>query len=160
MKKFVTTGVLGLALLGAGAAGVCFTGGQCQAKTQSAAKTTEKAVPREIRWHSSLDEALAESKRTGKPILADFYATWCPPCQLMEKRTYPDAKVIAESQKWVMLKVDTDKEEELAVRYRISSLPTLAVLNAEGEPVTGAMGYLDAATFVKMLRETHDQAAG
>lgn len=90
--------------------------------------------------------------------MADFYADWCPPCQLMQKRTFPNAKVIAESQNWVMLKVDTEKHPDLAVRYGISSLPTMAVLNSNGKPVTGAMGYLSAADLVKMMRETHSQA--
>lgn len=164
MKKIVTTGILSAALLSAGVAGVCLTSGSCAAETKQAAsqaasqKTGLKEQANEIQWFTSLDAAITESKKTGKPIMADFYADWCPPCQLMKNGTFPDAKVIAESQNWVMLKVDTEKQPELAARYRISSLPTMAVLNSEGKPVTGAMGYLSAADLVKMMRETHGQA--
>jgi len=165
MKKSLLTGTLTVAALGIALGGACMATGNCQNKitpasapvarvsVASAQDSKTKSAPQEIRWHTSLESALKESKRTGKPVFADFYATWCPPCQMLEKQTYPDAKVIAESQKWVMLKIDTDKQTDLAVQYSISSLPTLAVLRSDGKPVTGVGGFLDAEQFVEFLRE-------
>ncbi len=166
MKKSLLTGALSAVAVGVALVGACLSTGNCRAQSQESlpavadaaaplALTTQRTAPRlkAIRWHTSLASALKESKRTGKPVFADFYATWCPPCKMLEAQTYPDPKVIAESQKWVMLKIDTDKQTDLAVRYGISSLPTLAVLQSDGKPVAGIGGFLDAEQFIAFLRE-------
>ncbi len=119
---------------------------------------TKQSAAKEIRWLTSMDAAIAESQRSGLPILADFYADWCPPCQMMKKQTFPDAKLIAASKQWVMVKIDVDKQPDLAAKYQISSLPTMAVLNSSGQPVNGAMGFLSAADVIKMMRDTRAQA--
>lgn len=168
MKKSLLTGTLTIAALGIALGGACLATGNCRNKVTPAsapvapvsvasAQEKTKAAPQEIRWHTSLESALKESKRSGKPVFADFYATWCPPCQMLEKQTYPDAKVIAESQKWVMLKIDTDKQTDMAVQYGISSLPTLAVLRSDGKPVTSVGGFLDAEQFVEFLQDAKNK---
>ncbi len=119
--------------------------------------STTDNVAKEIHWFTSLEAAQKESKRTGKPIFAGFYATWCPPCKMLETQTYPDPQVIAESQKWVMLKIDTDKQTDLAEQYGIRSLPTLAILRTDGDPVTGATGFHDSREFVKFLRDARKE---
>jgi thioredoxin 1 len=169
MKKSLLTATLTVAVVGAALGGACLATGNCQSKTTPASapvastsvalaqKSPTKTAPKEIRWFTSLAAAKQESKRTGKPIFADFYADWCPPCKMLEAQTYPDPKVIAESQKWVMLKIDTEKHTDLAVQYGISSLPTLAVMRADGKPVTGTTGFLDANDFVKFLRDVRKE---
>ncbi len=166
MKNSLLIATLTVAAVGATLGGACLATGNCQNKIAPASapiaraeKSITKTAPKEIRWFTSLEAAKKESKRTGKPIFADFYATWCPPCKMLETQTYPDPQVIAESQKWVMLKIDTDKETDLAVQYRIASLPTLAVMRADGKPVTGATGFLDAGQFVQFLRDVHKEVA-
>jgi thioredoxin 1 len=139
------------------------TPGACQAnsKPKAAAKTaskTSKPAAKQIRWLTSLETALQESQRTGKPILADFNATWCPPCKIMKQTTFPNAQVIAESQRWIMLDIDVDKQPSVAAQYRISSMPTLAVLTPKGEPITGIMGYAGPAELVQMMRENYKAA--
>lgn len=167
MNKPLLTGALTVAALGVGLVGACLSTGNCQAKPDVATPGVAEApatlpirsaVPQKIRWFTSLEAAQKESKRTGKPIFADFYAEWCPPCKMLEAQTYPDPKVIAESQKWVMLKIDTEKHNDLAIKYGISSLPTLAVLRSDGQPITGVGGFLDAGQFVEFLRDGEKKA--
>ena len=170
MKKSLLTGALSAAALGVALVGACLSTGNCRAQSQEVlpavadasapiALAAQKTAPKlkAIRWHTSLASAIKESKRSGKPIFADFYADWCPPCKMLEAQTYPNPKVIAESQKWVMLKIDTEKHNDLAISYGISSLPTLAVLRADGQPVTGTTGFLDAGQFVQFLRDVRKQ---
>ncbi len=160
------TGTLSAVTLAATLTGACLATGNCQAKPETApTKITAATVaakanaPTEIRWLTSMPAAIKESQRTGKPIFADFYADWCPPCKMLERQTYPDAKVIAESQKWVMVKIDTEKQVDLAVQYGIASLPTLAALDAKGEPINGTTGFVNAQDFVKFLRAMEKEVA-
>ena len=68
------------------------------------------------------DEAIASDK----PVLVDFWATWCGPCKMMT----PVLEELAEELKddLTIAKIDVDEESELASEYRISSIPTLVLL--------------------------------
>ncbi len=78
-----------------------------------------------------------------KPAIIDFYADWCGPC----KRVAPILEELAAEygDKIVIYKVDTDKEQELAAAFGISSIPSLLFVPMEGKPqmAVGAMGKAD-----------------
>jgi thiol:disulfide interchange protein len=160
MTKKFSTGLFGVIILAAVVASSCLISGQCQANTKEvSAKVVEtsskkkKPAPKKIQWITSISEAQKLSKSTGKPIFVDFFATWCPPCKMLESQTYPNAKVVAESQKWIMVKVDTDKQVEVAGRYGITNLPTLAVLDSNGKPLIATYGFLQPDDFLDFLKE-------
>lgn len=73
-----------------------------------------------------------------KPVLVDFWATWCGPCQMMG----PLVKELSETQDAVLVgKIDVDEEEELARRFRVMSIPTFALFK-NGEMVDKAVGAM------------------
>jgi len=73
-----------------------------------------------------------------KPVLVDFFATWCGPCQMMA----PLIEELAEEQSDVVVcKVDVDEEEELAGRFHVMSIPTL-MLFKDGELAAKNVGAL------------------
>lgn len=73
-----------------------------------------------------------------KPVLVDFWATWCGPCQMMG----PLVKELSETQDAVLVgKIDVDEEEELARRFRVMSIPTFALFK-KGEMVDKAVGAM------------------
>lgn len=83
------------------------------------------------------------------PVLVDFYATWCGPCQMMAPIL--EAVNAQLSGKLQVVKIDTDKYPQLASQYHIEALPTL-VLFKNGQPVERIEGLVPAEQLVPRLR--------
>ena len=85
-----------------------------------------------------------------KPVLIDFYATWCGPCRVLEPildelYTEYDGKID-------IYKVNTEDEQELAGAFGVMSLPTLLFIPTEGKPVMSP-----GAPSKELLKELIDQ---
>ena len=87
--------------------------------------------------------------KADKPVLVDFWATWCMPCRMIA----PIVEEIAEEtagQAYVG-KVNVDEQAELAVRYRVSSIPTLIVFE-NGQEQRRTVGAQDKEELLDFLR--------
>ncbi|MGF1537753.1 MAG: thioredoxin [Elainellaceae cyanobacterium] len=95
---------------------------------------------------NSFEDMLAGSEQ---PLLVDFYATWCGPCQMM----VPILNQVGSQLKGQLqvVKIDTDKYPAIASRYQIQALPTL-VLFKNGEPVKRLEGVMPAEQLVQTLK--------
>jgi thioredoxin len=91
---------------------------------------------------TSFEDMLADSDR---PVLVDFYATWCGPCQMMAKNL---EQANAQLQgKLKIVKLDTDRYPEIASKYQIQALPTL-VFFKDGKSIDRVEGVLTAPQLV------------
>jgi putative thioredoxin len=77
------------------------------------------------------------------PVVVDFWAAWCGPCRMLGPAIEQEAA--AREDKLALVKVDVDAQGEIAGRYGIQSIPTVAVFR-NGEVVTGFVGAYPAAT--------------
>lgn len=114
-------------------------------------RTGAQAPPSAITWHTDLDVALAEAARLERPVLVDFAADWCPPCTTMKHDVWPDPAVVAAVQGgYVPLLVDVDRLPDVAARYGVSGIPSVMVLDENGE-VAKRVSYLGAAAMARFL---------
>lgn len=105
-----------------------------------------------IAWESSMQQAQQTAKRTGKPILVKFHATWCSVCTQLNSKTLTKPAVVAESKKWVSVQVDVDKSPDLAEKYGVTGLPTVAFLRPDGSLATSFVGFREAGEAVKIMQ--------
>jgi len=81
---------------------------------------------------------VAQARREGKPLFVDFWATWCKNCSVMEKTTFADARVKARLEKYVVVKVQSEKPERepaksMLTAFDVRGLPGFAVLREPHE---------------------------
>lgn len=95
-----------------------------------------------LQWGTDLDQAMQEAKNTDKNIFVDFYADWCSYCGEMDEVTYTDPQVVEKlTQNYVLVKINVDDNPDLSSQYQAYSLPTMVILDSDGNEINRIIGY-------------------
>ena len=94
----------------------------------------------------------ADVLSAGLPVVVDFYADWCPPCRMM---TPALERLAAEFEgKLTIGKIDVDVNQDIAIRYGVMAMPTLALFKG-GKMVDRMVGYPGSANPIREWIEKH-----
>ena len=97
--------------------------------------------------HITKENFESEVLKSEKPVLLDFFATWCGPCRMVG----PIIEEIAEeNDSFKVAKLDVDELPEIAKEYRVASIPTLMVFK-DGKVVNQALGAMPKEKILALL---------
>ena len=105
---------------------------------------------------ASFSNDVIEASKTG-PVLVDFWADWCAPC----KQLTPILEELVKSYKGLikLVKIDTEKNQELSQQLQIQSLPTVYAFY-EGQPLDGFSGAMPENEVKKFINKVIDASGG
>ena len=107
-----------------------------------------------VNWKPFTQDALTEI--SGKGAIIDFYADWCIPCKELDAATFSDPKVIELSKDFETYKANMTESlspevEALRAKYNILGVPTVLILNSQGDEKERITGFVNAEEFYKIL---------
>lgn len=97
--------------------------------------------------HATKENFHREVLESSKPVLVDFYATWCGPCRMLAPIL---DEIAAEREDIKVVKIDVDQEPELAAQYKVVSIPSVFVIQ-NGEVVAQSLGAKPKSQLLAML---------
>ena len=88
--------------------------------------------------------------QSDKPVLVDFFATWCGPCQTLA----PILKEVKDNlgDQVSIIKIDVDKNQQLAAQYQVRGVPTM-ILIKNGKQLWRQSGVLSSSDLIKIITQ-------
>ncbi|NMB74727.1 MAG: thioredoxin fold domain-containing protein [Myxococcales bacterium] len=114
-----------------------------------------------VAWQKNLPAALDSAKQERRPVMIDFWATWCPACIKLDQKTFSDEQVAKELARFASVKLDCTRSAEdeaiqaLMDRYGANDLPTIRFVDSSGalldKPIV--KGFLGPDEMLRLLRQ-------
>lgn len=102
----------------------------------------DKASSEGIQWYSFKD-GMDISKTNNKKVFIHFWANWCGYCTKMANKTFKDPDVVSFlNENFIAVKINTDKEKDIASRYAVRGLPDNWFISEGGEQIANLPGYV------------------
>jgi len=107
-----------------------------------------------IKWHTDLETAHQASLKSNKPVFIVFDASWCTYCRKLEKDTLSDPRMCRYlNQAFEPVRLDFDKDREIADTLKVKSIPCTVVLSSEADLLARQVGYSRVPQYHSMLEK-------
>ena len=104
-----------------------------------------------IQW-KTYNAGMSAAKEAGKPVFLHFYAIWCAYCAKMEKESFQNDTIIDFlNENYISIRVDVDKQPDIAKEYSVFALPTTYFFSSTGEKLGPIPGYIPMERLQDML---------
>ncbi len=103
--------------------------------------------------HPATTEEFETIIKSGKPVLVDFFATWCGPCQMMGPILDEMSRTYKNIDKVEIVKADIDQLKDVSMKYDIMSVPTFVLFNKKGEVAETLVGMRPTDEFEAKLNK-------
>ena len=105
-----------------------------------------------VHWYDSVEEASTAARRGNRPMMIDFWATWCAACRVMESDVYSSKEFVAATSRLFPVRIDYDKKAALARKYNVQSLPTIVFTDSYGNELFRYSGYIGSKPLLELVR--------
>jgi thiol:disulfide interchange protein len=133
-------------------------------RAKPAERTTRETSRGPIQWHRDLRRALESANADGKLVVVDVYTDWCGWCKKMDQNIYSTSLVAGLSREQVFVKLNAEdggQGQSFAAQMGVTGFPTTIVLDARGQVLKVARGYIASPrAFIELVetaRETRSQ---
>ena len=105
--------------------------------------------------NQTYEEVIAKAQASGKPIMIDFYTTWCEPCKWLEQDVFQVKQVYTYyNDNVINYKVNAENFDNIALaqQFEIAAYPTVIFLTQDGDYITRQEGSTTATNFINLGR--------
>lgn len=104
-------------------------------------------------WQKNFESALQQARSQKKIVIVDIYAPWCGYCRKLQREVYPSKEVRTETDQFVRVRIDGEKNPQLMRKYQVRGYPTIVFLDSNGKEIDRIGGYMPTRPFARKLRD-------
>jgi serine/threonine protein kinase/thioredoxin-related protein/uncharacterized protein HemY len=104
-----------------------------------------------VKWSEDYDLSLEKAILEKKPMVIDFYTTWCGWCKVLEEKTYPDPDVQEALKMYIPVKINAEIKGDLRRKYKVNAFPTLIIVDGQGNKLDEIIGFKEPPEFLEDL---------
>jgi tetratricopeptide (TPR) repeat protein len=112
--------------------------------------------PEGIEWIDDYKDALNRAGEARRPVMVEFWTSWCLYCAKLEKQTLGDPKVVELAEDFICARIDADVQKAAAARYTPPGYPTVVFATPSGAEIIKISGYREAEVFVRVMEAVRE----